>query len=387
MLVALINGRVLTPAGVVDGHAVLVEGGKVAAVVPMARVPADAERQDLAGGLLVPGYIDTQVNGGGGVLFNDAPTVETIAAIGAAHRAYGTTSFLPTLISDDLDVVDVALRATEAAIERGVPGVLGVHIEGPFLNPKRKGIHDEAKFRVIDEDAIALLSSLKRGKLLLTLAPERTTPEIIARLSKAGVIVAAGHTNARYETMRQAIDHGLTGVTHLFNAMSPLTSREPGVVGAVLENQSVWAGIIVDGRHVDPVTLKIALRARPLDRFMLVTDAMPTVGMVDKRFILQGREITVRDGVCVDDAGTLAGSDLDMAAAVRNAVRTLDLPLADAVMMASAAPAAFLGLAHQRGRIAPGLAADFCLLDDDLNVAKTWIDGKENHVRKEPLPV
>jgi N-acetylglucosamine-6-phosphate deacetylase len=375
MLRALVHGRILTPAGVVDGQAVLVEGGKVAAVVPMGQVPAGAERQDLAGGLLVPGYIDTQVNGGGGVLFNDAPTPETIAAIGAAHRAYGTTGFLPTLISDDLDVVDAALRATEAAIEAGVPGVLGVHIEGPFLNPKRKGIHDETKFRILDDEAIALLSSLKRGKLLLTLAPERTTPEVIARLAKAGVIVAAGHTNARYETMRQAIDHGLSGVTHLFNAMSPLTSREPGVVGAVLEDQGVWAGIIVDGRHVDPVTLKIALRARPLDRFMLVTDAMPTVGMVDKRFSLQGREITVRDGVCIDDNGTLAGSDLDMAAGVRNAMATLDLSLADAVMMASAAPAAFLGLAHQRGAIAPGLAADFCLLDDDLNVGKTWIDG------------
>ena len=387
MPVALVNGRVLTPAGVVADHAVLVEGGKIAAVVPVAEVPAGAERQDLAGGLLVPGYIDPQVNGGGGVLFNDAPTVETIAAIGAAHRAYGATGFLPTLISDDLDVVDKALRATETAIEAGVPGVLGVHIEGPFLNPKRKGIHDEAKFRVIDEDAIALLSSLKRGKLLLTLAPERTTPEVIARLSKAGVIVAAGHTNARYETMRQAIDHGLSGVTHLFNAMSPLTSREPGVVGAALENQTVWAGIIVDGRHVDPVTLKIALRTRPLDRFMLVTDAMPTVGMTDKRFVLQGREISVRDGVCVDAAGTLAGSDLDMAAAVRNAISMLGLSLEEAVMMASAAPAAFLGLSHQRGAIAPGLAADLCLLDDHLNVARTWIDGKENHVRKEPLPV
>ena len=387
MPVALINGRVLTPAGLVDGQAVLVEGGKVAAVVPTADVPAGAERQDLGGGLLVPGYIDTQVNGGGGVLFNDAPTARTIAAIGAAHRAYGTTGFLPTLISDDLDVVDAALRATEDAIAQGVPGVLGVHIEGPFLNPKRKGIHDETKFRVLDDAAIALLSSLKRGKLLLTLAPERTTPEIIARLAKAGVIVAAGHTNAAYATMRQAIDHGLTGVTHLFNAMSPLTSREPGVVGAVLEDQSVWAGIIVDGRHVDPVTLKIAMRSRPLDRFMLVTDAMPTVGMADKRFSLQGREITVRDGVCVGEDGTLAGSDLDMAAAVRNAVATLDLSLADAVMMASAAPAAFLGLSGQRGAIAPGLAADFCLLDDDLNVAKTWIDGKENHVQKDPLPV
>jgi N-acetylglucosamine-6-phosphate deacetylase len=377
MLAALVNGRVLTAAGILDGQAVLIEGGRIAGVVPLAEVPASAARRDLAGGLLVPGYVDTQVNGGGGVLFNDAPTVETIAAIGAAHRKFGTTGFLPTLISDDLSVVDQALRATEAAIAAGVPGVLGVHIEGPFLNPKRKGIHDAGKFRILDEAAIALLSSLKVGRTLVTLAPERTTPETIQRLADAGVHVAAGHTNASYATLRQALDHGLTGVTHLFNAMSPLTSREPGVVGAVLENQDAWAGIIVDGRHVDPVTLKIALRARPLDRFMLVTDAMPTVGMTDKRFTLQGQEIVVRDGVCVGEGGTLAGSDLDMAGAVRNAVRMLDLSIADAVMMASAAPAAFLGLADQRGRIAPGYAADLCLLDDDLNVTATWIDGNE----------
>ncbi|AAK22521.1 N-acetylglucosamine-6-phosphate deacetylase [Caulobacter vibrioides] len=387
MPIALVNGRVLTPAGFVSGKAVLVENGVVVALLDARDVPADAQRHDLGGDRLVPGFIDTQVNGGGGALFNDAPTARTIATIGEAHRAYGTTGFLPTLISDDLEVVDAALRATEDAIAQGVPGVLGVHIEGPFLNPKRKGIHDEAKFRVIDEDAIALLSSLKRGKLLLTLAPERTTPDIIARLAAAGVIVAAGHTNAHYETMRRALDHGLTGVTHLFNAMSPLTSREPGVVGAVLENQNAWAGIIVDGRHVDPVTLKIALRTRPLDRFMLVTDAMPTVGLTNKRFNLQGREIVVRDGVCVDEAGTLAGSDLDMAAAVRNAVSMLGLTLEDAVMMASAAPSALLGLQQRRGAIAPGLAADFCRLDDALNVTSTWIDGKETHARQEALLV
>ncbi len=387
MPIALVNGRVLTPAGFVSGKAVLVENGVVVALLDARDVPAAAQRHDLGGDRLVPGFIDTQVNGGGGALFNDAPTAQTIATIGEAHRAYGTTGFLPTLISDDLEVVDAALRATEDAIAQGVPGVLGVHIEGPFLNPKRKGIHDEAKFRVIDEDAIALLSSLKRGKLLLTLAPERTTPDIIARLAAAGVIVAAGHTNARYETMRRALDHGLTAVTHLFNAMSPLTSREPGVVGAVLENQNAWAGIIVDGRHVDPVTLKIALRTRPLDRFMLVTDAMPTVGLTHKRFNLQGREIVVRDGVCVDEAGTLAGSDLDMAAAVRNAVSMLGLTLEDAVMMASAAPAALLGLQQRRGAIAPGLAADFCRLDDAMNVTSTWIDGKETHARQEALLV
>jgi N-acetylglucosamine-6-phosphate deacetylase len=377
MQAVLVNGRVLTETGVVAGKCVVVEDGRVAAILDTADAPAGATRRDLDGGLLVPGFIDTQVNGGGGVLFNDAPTAQTIAAIGAAHRAYGTTGFLPTLISDDLSVVDTAMRATEAAIAAGVPGVLGIHIEGPFLNVKRKGIHDPAKFRVIDDEAIALLSSLKVGKTLVTLAPETTTPDMIRRLTDAGVIVAAGHTNAAYGTMRKALAAGLTGFTHLFNAMSPLTSREPGAVGAALESQSAWCGLIVDGRHVDPTVLKIALRTRPLDRFMLVTDAMPTVGMIDKSFDLQGRRIHVVDGVCVDAHGTLAGSDLDMVGAVRNAVSMLGLSLPDAVAMASSSPAAFLGLSGQRGRIAVGQAADLVLLDDQLGVRATWIDGAE----------
>jgi N-acetylglucosamine-6-phosphate deacetylase len=375
MPLVLVNGRILTPTGIVDGKAVAIRDGRIAEIIESAEVPADAARRDLDGGLLVPGFIDTQVNGGGGVLFNDSPTVEAIAAIGAAHRPYGTTGFLPTLISDDLAAVDQAMRAVEQAIETGVPGVLGIHIEGPFLNVKRKGIHDPSKFRVLDDEAVALLSSLRRGKTLVTLAPETTTPDMVRRLASAGVTVAAGHTNAAYGTVRKALDAGLTGFTHLFNAMSPLTSREPGVVGAALESLSAWCGIIVDGRHVDPTVLRIALRTRPLDRFMLVTDAMPTVGMVDKSFDLQGRHIRVVDGVCVDDHGTLAGSDLDMIAAVRNAVSMLHLSLEDAVGIASRAPAAFLGLDGQRGTIAPGQAADLVLLGDDLRVRETWIDG------------
>ena len=371
----LVNGRILTPDGVVAGQALVIEGGRIAGLIDAADIPVGAPRHDLDGGLLVPGFIDTQVNGGGGVLFNDATTVEAIAAIGAAHRPYGTTGFLPTLISDELAVVDAALRAVEQAIEAGVPGVLGVHIEGPFLNVKRKGIHDPSKFRVLDEAAVALLGSLKRGKTLVTLAPETTTPAMIRRLTDAGVIVAAGHTNAAYGTVRKALDAGLTGFTHLFNAMSPLTSREPGVVGAALESLTAWCGIIVDGRHVDPAVLRIALRTRPLNRFMLVTDAMPTVGLIDKTFDLQGRPIRVVDGVCVDDQGTLAGSDLDMISAVRNAIAMLGLSLEDAVSIASATPAAFLGLAGARGAIKAGLAADLVLLDDALNVRQTWIDG------------
>jgi N-acetylglucosamine-6-phosphate deacetylase len=377
MPTALVNGRVLTDAGVLDGKAVLLsDDGRIVAVVAASEIPADATRHDLDGGLLVPGFIDTQVNGGGGVLFNDSPTLEAIAAIGAAHRAFGTTGFLPTLISDDLAVVDQALRAVEQAIEAGVPGVLGAHIEGPFLSPKRKGIHDAGKFRVLDDKAFALLTSLKRGKTLVTLAPETTTPAMIRRLSEAGVIVAAGHTNATYATIRQALDHGLTGFTHLFNAMSPMTSREPGAVGAALESLSAWCGLIVDGRHVDPAVLRIALRTRPRNRFMLVTDAMPSVGLVDKTFTLQGRPIHVVNGVCVDEHGTLAGSDLDMAGAVRNAIGMMGLELPEAVAMATASPAAFLGMAETRGHIAAGMAADLALLGDDLVVRETWIGGR-----------
>jgi N-acetylglucosamine-6-phosphate deacetylase len=375
MQAVLANGRILTEAGILADHCVVIENSAVVAITPSALAPAQAARYDLDGGLLVPGFIDTQVNGGGGVLFNDAPTLETIAAIGAAHRPFGTTGFLPTLISDDLAVVDQAMRATEAAIEAGVPGVLGVHIEGPYLNVQRKGIHNADKFRVIDEAAFTLLASLKVGRTLVTLAPETTTPEMIRRLVEAGVVVAAGHTNATCAATRAALAAGLSGFTHLFNAMSPLTSREPGVVGAALENQGAWCGLIVDGRHVDPAVLRIALRTRPMDRFMLVTDAMPTVGMRDKRFDLQGRQIQVIDGVCVDGNGTLAGSDLDMIGAVRNAMTMLALSVEQAVAMASASPAAFLGLADQRGRIAVGQAADLVLLDDTLAVRETWIDG------------
>lgn len=373
---ALVNGRVMTDQGLREGLAVRVAGGRIAAVGPADEVAAGAARRDLNGGLLLPGFVDVQVNGGGGVLFNDAPSAQSIAAIGAAHRRFGTTGFLPTLISDDISVVEAAVAATRAALEGGVPGVLGVHIEGPFLNPRRKGIHELSKLRAIDEPALQVLTSLKAGKTLVTLAPETTGPQTIARLAAAGVVVSAGHTNATYATLRAALANGLTGFTHLFNAMSPLASREPGVVGAALEDTSAWCSVIVDGRHVDPVVLKIALRCRPHEKFILVTDAMPSVGAASKSFVLQGKKITVKGGVCVDEHGTLAGSDLDMASAVRNAVKMLGLELAEASRMASRYPAEFLGLGAEMGRIAPGLRADLVLLDDELKVKETWIGGE-----------
>jgi N-acetylglucosamine-6-phosphate deacetylase len=375
MALALVNGRVMTERGLVEGLAVRLQGDRIAALGPRAEVAAGAEIRDLQGALLLPGFIDTQVNGGDGVLFNDAPTIETIARIGAAHRRFGTTGFLPTLISDDLEIVRAAIGATRAAIEARAPGVLGIHIEGPFLNARRRGIHDASKLRRTDETSVALLSSLGVGKTLATLAPEATGLPTIERLVAAGVVVSAGHTDARYELVRAALGRGLTGFTHLFNAMSPLASRAPGAVGAALEDQRAWCGIIVDGVHVDPVVLKLALRLRPHERFMLVTDAMPCVGSAQTSFDLQGKTIAVRDGACFDEAGTLAGSALDMASALRNAVRMLGLDLADASRMASRNPAEFLGLDHELGRIARGCFADLVLLDDGLQVLETWIHG------------
>ena len=336
-------------------------------------------RYDLAGRLLLPGFIDTQVNGGGGVLFNDDPSVDSIIEIGRAHRRFGIVGFLPTLISDDLHVVSRAVHAVQKAIELGTAGVLGIHIEGPFLNAERKGVHDASKLRWLDEDGIGLLTSLKGGKTLVTLAPERTTPAIVRKLTQAGVIVSAGHTNATYDQVKEALEHGLTGFTHLFNAMSQLTGREPGVVGAALDDQDSWCGIILDGHHVDPVVLRIAMRSKRRDRFMLVSDAMPSVGAPHKPFTLQGRPISVADSMCIDEDGRLAGSDIDMATAVRNAREMLEVDLVDAVRMASLYPAQFLGLDRELGRIAPGYRANLVLIDEHVNVMETWIDGKASH--------
>jgi N-acetylglucosamine-6-phosphate deacetylase len=373
---ALANAQLLLGDRFVAGQALLIEDGRIAAVLA-----ADDPRlrglptEDLAGLRLVPGFVDIQVNGGGGVLFNDAPSVEGIRAIGAAHRAFGTTGFLPTIISDDLDTIARAIGAVEAAIAAGVPGVLGIHIEGPFLNPDRRGVHDPRHLRELSAALVPRLRALRGGRTLLTVAPECTTPEIIGELVAAGVIVAAGHSDATFAQVTAAIRHGLRGFTHLFNAMSQLTAREPGMVGAALLSRDTWCGIIVDGHHVDPMSLRIALRCKASDRFLLVTDAMPPVGSSERTFSLQGRTIRVVDGVCRDEHGTLAGTALDMASAVRNTVALLGVEPIDALRMASEHPASFLGMGDL-GRIAPGARASLAALDESLNVRRTWIDGR-----------
>ena len=375
MLLAFRNGKLLTEAGIEQDRTLLVRNGRVEAVLG-ARDVIGADRViDLGGRLLAPGFIDCQVNGGGGALFNDDPSVATIATIGQAHRAFGTTGFLPTLISDDLDVVEQSIDAVRAAIAAGVPGVLGIHIEGPFLNADKRGVHDPGKLRALDSGAVKLLSRPHGGVTMVTLAPECTTPALIRALRDAGVVVSAGHTNATFAELQPALAAGLRGFTHLFNAMSQLGNREPGAVGAALAHEASWCSLIVDGHHVHPETLKLALRAKRHDRFLLVSDAMPSVGASTKNFLLNGRPVRVVDGKCVDEEGRLAGADLDMATAVRNTVGMLGVPMAEALRMGSTNPADFLDL-RDVGRLAPGQRANLVLLDDELQVRGTWIDGE-----------
>lgn len=367
------GARILTDDCFVSNHALVVDDGVVEAIVPIADARGDLIALD--GGDLLPGFIDVQVNGGGGVMFNDSTTVEGIATIGAVHRRFGTTGFLPTLISTDLEIVDSAIDAVDTAIETGVQGVLGIHLEGPFLNPVQRGIHDSTKFRALDNATIERITRLERGITLVTIAPELAPPGAIRALKARGAIVCAGHTAATYDQTRAALAEGLDGFTHLFNAMTRFDGREPGVVGAAIEDAASWCGVIVDGHHVHPASLRIVMAAKPGERLLLVTDAMSTVGAESRQFMLGDTQITANDGRLTGPDGTLAGSDLDMASAVRNAERMMGLTRAKAVALASAHPAAFLGISGQRGRIAPGLAADLVHVDDELRVLRSWIAG------------
>ena len=375
---AYINGRIALPDGsIVGNHIIVVSNGRITNICDPAALPEGCATIDLNGNLLAAGFIDAQVNGGGGVLFNDAPTVETIRRIGLVHASFGTTAFLPTLISDDLDKIRQGYRAVNEAIQLGVPGVIGIHVEGPFLNVGRKGIHDAEKIRQLDISGMSAVIEGRPKLVVMTVAPECMSSDQLQALSESGIKLFAGHSDATWSEMESAFGNGIIGVTHLFNAMSQLQGREPGLVGAALGKPECWCCVILDGIHVHPETLRLAIQAKGgLDHFVLVTDAMPTVGQQDKTFFLHGDQISVLGGVCQNPDGTLAGSDLDMSQAVANATKLLGVSLTEAMGLASANPARMLGLDRETGSLQVGLAADLVELSDEGLVMRTWIKGQ-----------
>lgn len=346
-----------------EGVALRIENGRIAAIGKVAGPEPVVTSEFIA----APGYIDLQVNGGGGALFNNAPSLETLATIGAAHRARGTTSWLATFITDAPDRLDQAIDAVIA--NAGANGVAGIHIEGPHLAPERRGTHAAQYLRPFDDRMQASVRRLRAANIptMLTLAPERVEAGTIRKLTEMGVVVSAGHTAATAAQIRAALDEGLRCFTHLYNAMTPMNSREPGVVGAALDSDA-YCGLIADLHHVSATTLRVSLRARPKPSLMfLVSDAMSTVGGPDF-FELYGQRIEVRDGRLVNAEGSLAGAHLDMATAVRNVVAKLGEPAETALAMATSIPAAAMRLDGKIGTFVPGAKADIVLLDDALNV-------------------
>lgn len=380
---ATMTRTVYLGADIFDGHirrpglGLLLEGEHVRAILPQADVPDNARIVKLPGGFLAPGFIDVQVNGGGGVLLNEQPTVAGIRAICAAHARFGSTGLMPTVITDRPEITFAAVEAVGAAMAQGVAGCIGVHVEGPFLSHARKGAHDPALIRrMTDDDLYRLLATTTRP-MILTVATESVTPAQIATLAAGGIIVSIGHSDASFDDAGRAFDAGARGVTHLFNAMSQLGHRSPGLVGAALQAPGIWCGIIADGHHVHPAAIDMALRAKCGDgRMMAITDAMPTVGVDADIFELNGRTVRRSRGRLTLEDGTLAGSDLTMVGAVRYLVRTVGVPLEEALRMASRYPAAFLGLQGERGTLAQGMRADMVWMDEELELHGVWIGGR-----------
>lgn len=376
---ALTGARIFDGAAWHVGHTLLVADGRIAALVPDGAVDAATPRSRLDGGLLVPGFVDLQVNGGGGVQFNQEPTGEALATICRAHARLGTTALLATLITDTPAVGRAALAAGRAAAAAGLPGFLGLHLEGPHLAVARKGAHDAALIRPLAAADAEALAAARRGlpALLVTVAPEAAPAALIARLAEAGVTVSLGHSDADYAAAEAAIAAGATMVTHLFNAMSPLGHRAPGMVGAALESGAVSAGLIADGIHVDRHAIAIAVRAkRGPGRLFLVSDAMATLGTDLAGFTLNGRAVRRAGGRLTLADGTLAGADLDLLSAVRFMHREVGLALDEALRMAALYPAQAIGLAPRLGRLAPGSAASMVHLSDDLALRAAWVEGR-----------
>jgi N-acetylglucosamine-6-phosphate deacetylase len=371
---ALTNCTLYTGSQELYDHALVIEGDRILDIVPEATLGSNLERLDGQGWAATPGFIDLQLNGCGGVMFNDAITAETLETMHRTNLKSGTTSFLPTLITAPDAAMEAAMALVEEYRRTHAHNVLGLHLEGPYLNPKRKGIHNEAYVRQPDEAMVARI--LKAGPevvKILTLAPETVPSQTIQKLAAAGIVVSAGHTHATFEEAMAGFEAGVSMATHLFNAMTPWQGRQPGMVGAVFSHGDVYAGIIADGHHVHYGSISLAHQIKQ-EKLLLVTDATPPAGTQMDSFIIGGQEVFYRNGKCVSADGTLGGSALTMIEAVRNCVRFVGIPLAEALRMASLYPARAIGVDNQLGLLAPGYLANVTLFEPETFTVGQVID-------------
>jgi N-acetylglucosamine-6-phosphate deacetylase len=377
MMKIFTGARLFDGERMIDDHALLVENDLIVGATPLAERPLGLERYELDGGVLAPGLIDWQVNGGGGVLFNDSATVSGIRAIVEAHRGDGTTAMLPTVVTSPAATLETALEAAAEA-QKTVPGALGIHVEGPFIDVRRKGAHPPECIRVMTKADADRLIAARSGVMVVTVAPASASNDLIARLAEAGVIVSIGHSEATAEEAAAAFRAGARVVTHLYNAMSQLGHRQPGVVGAALADPDIFCGFIADGHHVHEAAARAAFNAKGVDRIALVSDAMPPAAGGPKVFMLEGRRATQVGTKLTLDDGTLAGAAITLMDAVRYVTGTLGVSLAEALKMATLTPARLLRVDDRIGRLKAGLRADLVHIGDDLSVKGVWIGGRRS---------
>ncbi|MGE4575662.1 MAG: N-acetylglucosamine-6-phosphate deacetylase [Candidatus Pseudothioglobus sp.] len=373
---ALIGAQLFSGKEFFDNRALLIDGENIIDIINEHNIPNNFETQKLNGGILSPGFIDLQVNGGGGKLFNNSPDKQSLNTIIEAHQHFGTTSIMPTVISDSLNVLKRCTTTISEVIENN-KSLLGVHIEGPFFNVKYRGVHQKQYINTINSDYLNLFESLKDFPVILTLAPECISTKQLKHLKSLGFKILAGHTDASYDQLEEAIKYGLDGFTHLFNAMGQISAREPGVVGSALTFDNAAASIIVDLHHVHPSLIQMAYKQKPQGKLFFVSDSMATIHHGEPSFELYDEVVSESNGRIINSEGKLAGSSITQIDAIKNAYQSCNIPLNDAIAMVTRYPAEYLGVANYLGSLKSGYRADLTHFDLDFQVHNVWVAGKQ----------
>jgi len=373
---AITGSKLFNGLDFIEHKALLIDGQNIAGIVNEDDIPTDFKVQKLDGGILSPGFIDLQVNGGGGKLFNNSPDNESLNTIISAHQYFGTTSIMPTVISDSLNILQKCTDTISNEIKNN-HSLLGIHIEGPFFNVKYRGVHQKQYINTINASYLSLFEKLDKFPVMLTLAPECISIKQLKHLKSLGFKILAGHTDASYDQLEEAIKYGLDGFTHLFNAMGQISAREPGVVGSALDFDKTSASIIVDLHHVHPSLINLSFKLKPKGRLFFVSDSMATINHGEPSFELYDEVVSESKGRIINSEGKLAGSSITQIDAIKNAYQKCNIPLDSAISMATLYPAEYLGVADHIGQLKKGCRANLTHFDSDFHVHNVWLAGKQ----------
>ena len=378
---AITGSKLFNGIDFIEHKALLIEDQHIAGIVNEDAIPTDFQVKKLDGGILSPGFIDLQVNGGGGKLFNNSPDKESLNTIISAHQYFGTTSIMPTVISDSLNILQKCTDTISNEIDNN-HSLLGIHIEGPFFNVKYRGVHQKQYINTINASYLNLFETLDKFPVMLTLAPECISIKQLKHLNSLGFKILAGHTDANYDQLEEAVKYGLDGFTHLFNAMGQISAREPGVVGSAFDFDETSASIIVDLHHVHPSLINLSFKQKPKGKLFFVSDSMATINHGEPSFELYDEVVSESNGRIINSEGKLAGSSITQIDAIKNAYQKCSIPLESAISMATLYPAEYLGVSDYIGQLKKGYRADLAHFDSNFHVQNVWLAGKQ--IKEDP---